>query len=66
MTCQVCNKEFQLSLEWLKLNDYKSHLDENKLIMCDECVLYILHSRKYLLEAELDAITRKIRKLKGE
>ena len=60
----MCDKEFSLSLEWLKLNDYKSHTDENKLIMCDECVLYILNSRKYILENELEAITKKIKTIK--
>jgi hypothetical protein len=66
MKCQICDKEFPLSLEWLKLNDYIPSTEQNKLIMCNECVVYILETREQILSNELDRLQRKIRNLKED
>jgi len=65
MKCEICKKEFDMSLEWLKMNNYNASLKDNKHIFCNDCVMDILKSRKYNLENELNNLNLKILNIEG-
>ena len=65
MTCIGCGKHLdKFPRESLYMNDYDAMMEDNKMILCDDCVLYVLEARRDIMMDKLEMLERKIRNMK--
>ena len=65
MTCIGCGKHLdKFPRESLRMNDYDAIMEDNKTIFCDDCVLYVLESRRDMMSEKLSSLEKKICKVK--